>query len=65
MASAFKCDRCGSFYTYEDKTNIYNELGYELKVTKAYHYLGTGNLDLCYSCTGDLNNFLNEKTTDN
>ncbi len=64
MAQAMKCDRCGGFYTIENRINILHKYqigGLAIETPKGniiQHY------DLCDSCISKLLKFMNIKPDD-
>ena len=60
MAQAFKCDRCGRFYSKEHEDHIYEDLGISLVVHDTH-------IDICLKCADSFQNWLEreDKKNDN
>ena len=63
MSKAYKCDRCGEFYTEEviDAVEKYYNKSINIKRCEL-NFAGYEQIDLCANCLDDLFKFLSPKT---
>ena len=65
MSRAYKCDRCGKFYTiistdYNKRPSYAGKGIFGVRTTWINRDVGLRSYDLCIECANELNEFLND-----